>query len=79
MDQPKIASTSPTVIELEPGTYWWCHCGLSKDQPFCDGSHSGTSFGPMKVDVDAKKKVALCNCKRTGASPFCDGAHARLP
>jgi CDGSH-type Zn-finger protein len=68
----------PTVLELEPGTYYWCACGRSAKQPFCDGSHAGTGFKPKAFTVDAPKRVALCNCKQTGNGPFCDGSHKRL-
>lgn len=78
MDEPHIAERRPVVLELEPGTYWWCQCGLSKTQPFCDGSHSSTSFEPQKLTIEEKRKVALCNCKRTEKSPLCDGTHSKL-
>ena len=78
MSEPKIAATRPAVVELEPGTYFWCECGLSEKQPFCDGSHAGTEFTPLKVELDEKKRVALCQCKHTANPPYCDGAHAQL-
>lgn len=78
MEEPKVAAKVPAVVELEPGTYYWCKCGLSKKQPFCDGAHLGTSFGPMEFEVTEKKKVALCQCKRTKNPPYCDGAHRNL-
>jgi len=77
-DKPVIASHLPEVLDLEPGEYWWCSCGKSSKQPFCDGSHKGTSFTPQKVEIKEKKKVALCNCKHSSNGPFCDGAHASL-
>jgi CDGSH-type Zn-finger protein len=67
----------PIIQEVSPGTYWWCQCGQSKAQPFCDGSHEGTGVSPIEVKIDAPKKVAWCVCKRTGTPPFCDGSHAR--
>jgi CDGSH-type Zn-finger protein len=78
MSEPKIASKHPAVLELEPGTYYWCSCGLSSKQPFCDGSHKGTDFSPQSFQVSEKKKVALCLCKHTKKSPFCDGSHSKL-
>ena len=77
-DTPTIAAKHPAIVELEPGTYWWCACGLSSDQPLCDGSHSTTSITPVQFDVAAKKKVALCLCKHTGNPPHCDGTHTKL-
>lgn len=79
MSDPVIAQRTPYVMEVEPGTYYWCSCGRSKSQPYCDGSHEGTEFSPMKVEIAEKKRVAWCGCKKTGTAPFCDGAHAKLP
>ncbi len=78
MSEPKIAAKTPAVLELEPGDYYWCRCGHSENQPFCDGAHQGTEFSPMEFKLEEKKKVALCLCKKTGNAPFCDGAHKRL-
>lgn len=78
MEKPTIASKKPTVLELEPGTYYWCACGKSANQPFCDGSHQGTAFQPQVFTIDEKKRVALCNCKYSANTPFCDGAHKNL-
>lgn len=78
MSDPVIADKKPTVLEIEPGTYSWCQCGASKNQPFCDGSHKGTEFSPIRFTIEEKKRVALCNCKMTKKSPFCDGAHKNL-
>ena len=78
MANPEIAQKSPYVLELEPGTYWWCACGRSKTQPFCDGSHKGSEFAPVKTEIAARQKVALCGCKRTRTPPFCDGSHNKL-
>ena len=78
MDKPHVADTVPSIMTLEPGTYFWCQCGLSQKQPFCDGSHKGTSFTPVKFELEHAKKVALCNCKATSRAPFCDGSHAQI-
>ena len=78
MAEPKVFDTKPVAVELEPGAYWWCSCGLSAKQPFCDGAHKGTGMVPAKFEVAEKKTVYLCNCKHSGNKPFCDGAHAKL-
>lgn len=78
MDQPDIAQKSPYVLDLAAGTYWWCACGRSKTQPFCDGSHKGTSFTPVKFELTQPTKVTLCGCKRSKNMPYCDGSHRQL-
>jgi CDGSH-type Zn-finger protein len=77
-DRPVVADKKPALLTLEPGTYWWCACGRSKNQPYCDGSHQGTSITPVQFDVEENKQVALCLCKQTGNPPFCDGSHTKL-
>jgi len=79
MTKPQIAARTPTVVDLEPGEHWWCRCGRSAKQPFCDGSHSGTEFSPLQLKIEKQKRVALCRCKHTGNPPFCDGSHTKLP
>ncbi|OIP35085.1 MAG: cytochrome C551 [Deltaproteobacteria bacterium CG2_30_63_29] len=78
MADPKIAAKFPAVLELKPGTYHYCACGESKNQPFCDGSHKGTAFTPMAFELETEKKVAVCQCKHSGKAPFCDGTHKKL-
>ena len=76
--QPTVAKAGPYSMEMEPGTYYWCACGLSKAQPFCDGSHKGTEFSPHKVELTEKKKVGWCGCKFSKKGHICDGSHKGL-
>ncbi len=78
MPKGEIAHDEPAVLELEAGTYWWCQCGHSEDQPFCDGSHTGTEFEPVKLELEEEQTVAFCQCKQTDDQPFCDGTHSTL-
>jgi len=78
MSETQIPQKSPFVQEAQAGTHFWCACGRSKTQPFCDGSHKGTGFTPVKVDLPETKEVAWCGCKHSANKPFCDGSHRRL-
>ncbi len=78
MKNPVIAGKNPAALTLEPGQYFWCACGKSKKQPFCDGSHQGTEFTPAAFKIDVKKEVYLCQCKHSKTQPFCDGSHKTL-
>lgn len=78
MGKPKIAMKSPIKMEMAPGSYWWCACGRSNNQPFCDGSHKGTGFEPVKVEIDRERRIAWCCCKHSAKKPFCDGTHRDL-
>ncbi len=77
--EPKRAGNGPIVADLEAGkTYYWCACGESKNQPFCDGSHKQKGeFSPVKIVVEEPGKKALCVCKQSGNKPFCDGSHRK--
>lgn len=76
MTKPESAGDAPLPVEVEQGkTYFWCACGKSATQPFCDGSHAGTSFTPMKWTAPESKRVFFCACKKTEGQPLCDGSH----
>jgi CDGSH-type Zn-finger protein/quercetin dioxygenase-like cupin family protein len=80
MAEPVVARPKPSLVTLKGGrTYFWCACGRSANQPFCDGSHKGTGLEPKKFVAVADEEVLLCGCKQTADAPFCDGAHSNLP
>ncbi len=77
--QPNIAQKGPYAVAVEAGKdYWWCACGNSKAQPFCDGSHKGGTFAPVKYSAADSKTVYFCGCKRSAGKPLCDGSHQSL-
>ena len=79
MAEPTIAQRGPYAVEVEGGkSYFWCACGKSANQPFCDGSHKGSEFTPVKFVAEDTETVYLCGCKHAGSKPFCDGSHAKL-
>ncbi len=76
---PVVAQKAPYPVAVEAGkAYFWCACGLSKAQPYCDGSHQGTGMAPMRFTAESDTTVYLCGCKATKNAPFCDGGHSRL-
>jgi CDGSH-type Zn-finger protein len=79
MTEPEIGGRAPIAIEVEAGkSYWWCACGRSKTQPFCDGSHKDTGFTPVEFKAEKSEKVFFCTCKRSARKPTCDGSHKKL-
>lgn len=74
-----IAQQAPYGVDVDAGkSYWWCSCGLSRTQPFCDGSHKPTQFAPLEYKAEKTEKVWLCGCKKTSRQPMCDGSHKQL-
>ena len=79
MTEPKIAAKEPIAVELEAGKqYFFCTCGGSQKQPFCDGAHAGSEFTPQAFTAEKDGTAYLCQCKRTSNPPYCDGSHAKL-
>lgn len=74
-ERKNTARKDPSEMTLKAGTYLWCTCGHSQNQPFCDGSHHGTKHKPLKFELEQEKKIRLCNCKLTKRGPFCDFSH----
>lgn len=78
-DVPIIAQKAPFPVAVEAGkSYFWCACGQSKTQPFCDGSHKGSGLNPVKYEAIEDKKVFFCGCKQSGKGALCDGTHSTL-
>jgi CDGSH iron-sulfur domain-containing protein 3 len=76
---PTVAQKAPFDVEVEAGkTYWWCACGESKRQPFCDGSHKNTTFVPVRFECAQSGTVWFCGCKHSRKQPLCDGSHSSI-
>jgi CDGSH-type Zn-finger protein len=79
MSDPVIAQEFPYFEDVVEGkTYMWCACGKSQKQPYCDGSHNGTTFEPQKYVADKTGRVMMCGCKRSKKGAICDGTHNNL-
>ena len=79
MSEPEIGGRAPIPVEVEAGkSYWWCACGRSKTQPFCDGSHKETGIAPVAWTAEQIGQSYFCGCKHSNNEPLCDGSHAKL-
>ena len=79
MDEPVIAQKAPYAVAVEAGQdYFWCRCGRSAKQPFCDGAHKGSGLTPLKFHAEESKTLYLCGCKHSQTAPLCDGRHKQL-
>lgn len=79
MTDPVIAQKAPFAVEVEAGkSYFWCACGKSANQPFCDGSHKDTGLSPVKFTAEKDGRAFFCGCKKSDAAPLCDGSHSKL-
>ena len=79
MPTPQMPQKAPYAFEVEAGkSYWWCACGKSANQPFCDGSHKGSEFAPSKFDAAESKTVYFCGCKQSKNGALCDATHRGL-
>ena len=79
MSNPVIADNKPVKVSLKKGgQYFFCACGRSKNQPFCDGSHAGTEFTPRGFVAENEGDAFLCACKHSGNKPYCDGTHQKF-
>ena len=79
MTEPVVAQKSPYAVAVEAGKqYWWCACGKSASQPFCDGSHQGSGFAPVEYRAEQDGTLYFCGCKHNQGGVLCDGSHSRL-
>ena len=79
MDEPVIAQKAPYAVAVEAGQdYFWCRCGRSAKQPFCDGAHKGSGLTPLKFHAEESKTLYFCGCKHSQTPPLCDGSHQQL-
>ncbi|WP_144160562.1 CDGSH iron-sulfur domain-containing protein [Paraburkholderia sp. BCC1885] len=79
MSVPTIAQKGPYPVQVEAGkSYYWCSCGLSETQPFCNGSHASSGLSPIKFEAAETRTIYLCGCKNSKSGVFCDGSHAKL-
>ena len=79
MSNPEIPQKSPYAVQVEAGkSYWWCACGMSQGQPFCDGSHKGSEFRPVEYKAEESRTVYFCGCKHSQNGTLCDGSHKKL-
>ncbi len=79
MNKPVVAGKTPQMVDIENGkTYAWCACGLSVNQPWCNGAHKKSDFSPNVFKCEESKKAAMCMCKLTKNPPYCDGSHKQL-
>ena len=79
MAEPQIPQKAPYPVEVEAGKkYFWCSCGKSASQPFCDGSHKGSEFVPLAYTAESSRTLYFCGCKKTANAPLCDGTHNKL-
>ena len=78
MVEPAIAQKAAYKVDLQPADYYWCACGKSGRQPFCDGAHKGSEFSPVKFTITQPGTFYLCGCKRSARKPYCDRTHKKL-
>ncbi len=79
MSKAEIAAERPFIVRVEEGrNYFWCACGKSASQPFCDGAHKGTGISPVRYTAEKSGEVYFCGCKQSGSAPLCDGSHKKL-